>query len=65
MDIEIQQLMEELIMRRTQQKDYQSLEHQVRCLRQRFENLGDAQKREEFEFQDKLVGRENEIQGLS
>ena len=38
--------MEELILRRTQQKDYQSLENQVRCLRQRFENLGDQQKEE-------------------
>lgn len=39
MDEEIQQLMEELIMRRTKEKDYQSLEDQIRCLRQRFQNL--------------------------
>ena len=39
MNEEIQLLMEELIMRRTQQKDYQSLENQIKCLRVRFENL--------------------------
>lgn len=40
MDEEIQQLMEELIMRRTQEKDFRSLEDQIRCLRTRFDNLG-------------------------
>jgi hypothetical protein len=39
MDEEIQRLMEELIIKRTQQKDYQSLDDQIRCMRQRFENL--------------------------
>jgi hypothetical protein len=40
MDEEIQRLMEELIMRRTQEKDFKSLEDQIRCLRQRFDSLG-------------------------
>jgi hypothetical protein len=45
MDEKIQELMEELIMRRTQEKDFQSLEDQIRCMRQRFENLGNTHKK--------------------
>lgn len=40
MDQEIQNLMAELIMLRTKEKDYVSLEDQIRCLRQRYINLG-------------------------
>ena len=32
--------MEELILLRTNEKDYKSLEDQIRCLRTRYENLG-------------------------
>ena len=44
MDESIMNLMEDLILRRTQQKDYQSLENQVKSLRIRFESLGDKNK---------------------
>ena len=40
MDEEIQSLMQELLLRRTQEKDFKSLEDQIRCLRTRFDALG-------------------------
>ena len=65
MDEEIQNLMEELIMRRTQERDYQSLEDQIRCLRQRFENLGNENQNAARDQSDKENDRERQIAELS
>ena len=40
MEDEIRKLMQELLLRRTQEKDFKSLEDQIRCLRTRFDALG-------------------------
>ena len=62
MDEEIQRLMEELIIRRTQQRDYQSLDDQIRCMRQRFENLKYDQEREINHGKEEVVAREKAIE---
>lgn len=52
-------------MRRTQERDFQSLEDQIRCLRQRFENLGSDNQKAARDQSDKENQRESEIQDLS
>ena len=39
MDEELMQLMESLIIKRTEQRDFTSLNQQIKSMRQRFENL--------------------------
>jgi len=65
MDEEIQRLMEELIMRRTQEKDFRSLEDQIRCLRQRFDNLGNDHVETSKQLTDDETQRERQITDLS
>lgn len=65
MDEEIQRLMEELIMRRTQEKDFRSLEDQIRCLRQRFDNLGNDHAENSKQLTNDESARERLITELS
>ena len=65
MDDEIQRLMEELIMRRTQEKDFKSLEDQIRCLRHRFDNLSADHQDSQQSQQYRESEREQQIEELS
>lgn len=61
MDDEIEHLMHELILRRTQEKDFKSLEDQIRCLKMRFDALDRTHKEKESEESFKSQTREEEI----